>query len=160
MGHEPFLDAMAAQADFDIIIGGRAYDPSPYIAYCAHQMRQMLRREVGDLTPVELGGFAFMGKIIECGAFCSTPKSSSTLAIILVDGTFDITPLSLEAVCAPTSVAAHTMYEKSRPDMLPRPGGRLDLNNSRYEQLPNQRSVRVRGARFLSARDTGLLYTL
>lgn len=36
MGHEPFLKAMEDNPDFDIIIGGRAYDPAPYAAYCLY----------------------------------------------------------------------------------------------------------------------------
>jgi hypothetical protein len=158
MGHEPFLDAMASEPDFKILIGGRAYDPSPYIAYCAHQAQQLFSLSLKDLTPEQLGGFAFMGKIMECGALCSTPKSSSAMATIYLDGTFDIVPLSPEAICTPTSVAAHTMYEKTRPDILPGPGGCLDLNSSRYEQLPDNRSVRVCGAQFLSARELNLPY--
>ena len=34
MGLEPYLKAMRENPDFDIIIGGRAYDPSPYAAFC------------------------------------------------------------------------------------------------------------------------------
>jgi hypothetical protein len=34
MGHEPYMKAMDENPDFDIIIGGRAYDPSPYAAFC------------------------------------------------------------------------------------------------------------------------------
>ncbi|KAK9326611.1 hypothetical protein V1520DRAFT_125791 [Lipomyces starkeyi] len=160
MGHEPFLDAMAAQPDFNIIIGGRAYDPSPYIAYCAHQAHQVFYTPLKSLTPQQLGGFAFMGKIMECGALCSTPKSSSAMATIYTDGTFDIVPLSPESICTPTSVAAHTMYEKTRPDILPGPGGKLDLSYSQYEQLPDNRSVRVRGALFRSAQELNLPYTV
>lgn len=35
MGLEPYLKAMRENPDFDIILGGRAYDPSPYAAFCA-----------------------------------------------------------------------------------------------------------------------------
>jgi hypothetical protein len=34
MGLEPYLKAMRENPDFDIIIGGRAYDPAPYAAFC------------------------------------------------------------------------------------------------------------------------------
>lgn len=34
MGHEPYVKAMEENPDFDVIIGGRAYDPSPYAAFC------------------------------------------------------------------------------------------------------------------------------
>lgn len=49
--------------------------------------------------------------------------------------------------CTITSVAAHTLYEKSRPDILVGPGGILDLKETTYKQLDN-RVVRVRGAVF------------
>lgn len=36
MGLEPYLKAMNEHPEFDIIIGGRAYDPAPYAAFCMH----------------------------------------------------------------------------------------------------------------------------
>ena len=33
---EPYVKAMDENPDFDIIIGGRAYDPAPYAAFCLH----------------------------------------------------------------------------------------------------------------------------
>jgi hypothetical protein len=36
MGMEPYVKAMEENPDFDIIIGGRAYDPAPYAAFCVH----------------------------------------------------------------------------------------------------------------------------
>ncbi|KFY76155.1 hypothetical protein V499_04085 [Pseudogymnoascus sp. VKM F-103] len=160
IGPEPFIDAMAAETDFDIIISGRAYDPSPYIAFCVHQSNQKLSSSLESLRPENLGGYAFMGKIMECGALCGTPKSSSAMATIYRDGTFDIVPLSPEARCTPSSVAAHTLYEKCRPDILPGPGGNLELSNSVYTQLPDNRTVRVSGAHFQLSRSHYLPYTV
>ena len=37
MGHEPYVKAMEENPDFDVIIGGRAYDPAPYVAYCVYK---------------------------------------------------------------------------------------------------------------------------
>ncbi|GKZ21906.1 hypothetical protein AbraIFM66951_007324 [Aspergillus brasiliensis] len=140
MGIEPWLKAMAEYPDFDIIVGGRSYDPSPYAAFCVH-------RGFTDL------GIAYhMGKIMECGALCSVPKSKEALAIVRKDS-FDIRALDPRSRCTPVSVAAHTLYEKTRPDILPGPGGNLHLENTKYEQLPDQRTVRVRGARFLPSKD-------
>jgi hypothetical protein len=45
--------------------------------------------------------------------------------------------------------AAHSLYEKTRPDILHGPGGAL-LSDARYEQLLDDRTVRVRGSRFQS----------
>lgn len=160
IGPEPFLSAMSAEPDFDIIISGRAYDPSPYIAYCVHQATDHINTPLESLAEEELGGYAFMGKIMECGALCATPKSWSSMATVYHGGIFDIVPLSPEARCTPTSVAAHTLYEKSRPDLLPGPGGDLDLSNSRYTQLDDNRTVRVSGSTFRLSRKSSKPYTL
>lgn len=65
------------------------------------------------------------------------------------DDSFDLIPLSPNERCTPVSVAAHTLYEKTRPDRLPGPGGVLHLENARYEQLADGRTVRVSGAKFV-----------
>jgi hypothetical protein len=43
-------------------------------------------------------------------------------------------------------VAAHTLYEKTRADRLPGPGGILHLDKATYTQLSDGRSVRVKGS--------------
>lgn len=138
MGHEPFLKAMQDHPDFDIIVGGRAYDPSPYAAFCLYN----------GFT--DLGIAYHMGKIMECGGLCSTPKSQSALATVRSDS-FDITPLDPVSRCTTVSVAAHTLYEKTRPDFLVGPGGSLHLEKATYEELPDCRSVRVRHGKFVKA---------
>lgn len=62
---------------------------------------------------------------------------------------FDLTPLAPLERCTPVSTAAHTLYEKTRPDKLPGPGGVLHLDDARYEQLADGRTVRVSGAKFV-----------
>src|SRR6202012_247593 len=57
-------------------------------------------------------------------------------------------------------VAAHCLYEKSRPDFLHGPGGYLDLRNATYEQLNDGRNVRVRGSVFNSSLSEGRQYTV
>lgn len=61
---------------------------------------------------------------------------------------FDLTPLAPEERCTPLSVAAHTLYEKTRPDRLPGPGGVLDLTSATYEQI-TPKTCRVSGAQFI-----------
>ncbi|KAH8597714.1 hypothetical protein B0O99DRAFT_616612 [Bisporella sp. PMI_857] len=160
MGPEPFLDAMMAEPDFDIIIGGRCYDPSPYIAWAVHQAGVQGNLSLKAMTREQLGGFAFMGKLMECGAHCGTPKTSSSQATVYQDGAFDIKPLNTKARCVPHSVAAHSLYEKTRPNPLPGPGGNLVLSKSKYQQLPDGRSVRVTGGDFELSRDHNLPYTV
>ena len=138
MGMQPLLDAMHAIPDFDIIIAGRAYDPAPYAAFCFYH----------GFT--DLGVLYHMGKIMECGAQCATPKSREALATVRQD-CFDVTPLDSGAVCTPLSVAAHTLYEKSRPDLHYGPDRMLSLHSATYSQLPDGRSVRVQGSAFTSS---------
>jgi hypothetical protein len=59
---------------------------------------------------------------------------------------FELVPLNPGERVTPVSAAAHTLYEKTRPDVLPGPGGRLFLGEAKYEQLPDQRSVKVSGS--------------
>lgn len=134
MGMEPILKAMQENPDADIIVAGRAYDPSPYAAYCAYK---------GIEDP---GIYWHMGKIMECGAFCCEKKGQVILATVREDS-FDLEPMALDNRCTEVTVASHTLYEKTRPDRLPGPGGVLILDNAKYQQL-NDRAVRVWGSRF------------
>lgn len=158
VGPEPFLDAMEAHPDFDVIIGGRAYDPAPYVAYSLFQ----LKRQCPDLTSVEVesryGGFLHMGKIMECGGLCSTPKSHGAVATVYETGEFDVRSVAPGSRCTALSVAAHTLYENTRPDVLRGPGGALHLDDARYEELEDGRTVRVSGSRYQSCKADGLPY--
>ncbi|KAJ4258941.1 hypothetical protein NW762_008029 [Fusarium torreyae] len=160
MGYEPFLDAMNANPDFDVVIGGRAYDPSPYVAFSMHQ----LMRQTKDLSPENiqssLGGFFHMGKIMECGGQCSLPKSHGAVATVYPNGLFEVRPTAPDSMCTPLSVAAHTLYENTRPDVLRGPGGSLHLQDSRYEQLSDGKSVRVSGSKYRSSEEDGKPYQL
>ncbi|MBU0992255.1 MAG: DUF1446 domain-containing protein, partial [Proteobacteria bacterium] len=114
-------------------VAGRAYDPSPYAAFCM-------------MHDIEPGIYWHMAKIMECGALCAEPKGAVMLATVRKDS-FDLEPMAPNARCTIVSVAAHTLYEKSRPDLLAGPGGVLDLKDSRYKQI-NERVVRVSGSKF------------
>lgn len=136
MGAEPFLAILDSGEPFDVIIAGRAYDPAPHAAFAMHH-------------GVEPGIAWHMGKILECGAACAEPKGGGVVATVHRDS-FDLTPVGPEQRCTPLSVAAHTLYEKSRPDLLPGPGGVLDVRGCTYEAV-DERTVRVRGSRFTPA---------
>lgn len=124
----------ALEMDPDIIIGGRSYDPAPFAAFSMYHGAQP--------------GVAWhMGKIMECGGICAVPKGRSMIATVYEDS-FDLTPLSPKERCTPLSVAAHTLYEKTRPDRLPGPGGILSLDHASYEQI-TEKTTRVRGAEFI-----------
>ena len=134
IGAEPFAKVLTERPDIDIIVSGRSYDPAPHAGLC------MTRG-------FEPGVYWHMGKIVECGAACAEPKGRVIKATIRKDS-FDLEPMNPAERCTPLSVAAHTLYEKGRPDILPGPGGALHLANARYEALDNRRT-RVSGGVFV-----------
>ncbi|KIW65628.1 hypothetical protein PV04_07870 [Phialophora macrospora] len=134
MGAEPFLKALE-DPEVDIIIAGRSYDPAPFAAYSMHR-------------GVHRDSAWHMGKIVECGGQCAVPKGRSILATMYQDS-FVLTPVTPGQRCIPRSVAAHTMYEKTRPDRLPGPGGVLHLDHVQFKQQPDNRSILIRGATFV-----------
>jgi hypothetical protein len=73
MGPEPFIDAMQSEPGFDIIVGGRSYDPSPYVAFCVYHASKAVLAHSQGFSMFQTGGFTHMGKIMECGAVCSMP---------------------------------------------------------------------------------------
>lgn len=160
MGPEPFVQAMTAHPDFNVIIGGRAYDPSLYVAYCAYNALDRQDQTFSDLGKLQLGTFTHMGKVLECGGLCSTPKTMGAYATVFKDDSFTITPLDPSARCIPLSVAAHTLYEKTRPDILHGPGGYLNLNTATYTAQADGRTVLVRGSTFHSSPSENLPYTV
>lgn len=134
MGAEPILKALQVYPDVDVIVVGRAYDPSPYAAFCQFK---------GITDP---GIYWHMGKIMECGAFCCEKKGQVIMATVR-ENSFDLEPMDPANRCTEVTVASHTLYEKTRPDLLPGPGGILNLQNSQYKQLTD-RAVRVWGSHF------------
>ena len=130
MGAEPFARVLDDHPDVDIIVSGRSYDPAPHAGFC---MRH----------GIDPGVYWHMGKIIECGAVCAEPKGRVILATVRRDS-FDLEPMNPAERCTPASVAAHTLYEKTRPDMLYGPGrhagpARLPLRGAGRPARPGQR---------------------
>ncbi|OQV11259.1 hypothetical protein CLAIMM_15120 [Cladophialophora immunda] len=134
MGLEPYLKAMQENPGFDIIMGGRAYDPAPFAAFCLYKGFN------------NMGVNYAMGKVLECGGLCCKPKSRSAMAIVRQHN-FDVVALDPGSKATPISVAAHFLYEHTRPDVLLGPGGATLLDETQYEQI-DERTVRVSGARF------------
>lgn len=136
MGAEPFMKVFREQPDIDIIISGRSYDPSPIAA-------------AGLLKGIDPALCWHIGKIMECGAVCATPQGKNIIGMLDETG-FELEPLNPAERCTRRSVAAHTLYEKSHPFLLPGPGGTLDLSECSYDQLTDRR-VRVAGAKFIES---------
>ncbi len=136
MGHEPIVQALKEGAQ--LIVCGRAYDPSPFAAVAEFYG-----------FPLQYGYHA--GKILECAALCAVPGTTKDcmLGIIKRDG-FIIKPLSKERKCTTLSVAAHTFYEKEHPYLLHGPGVVMNLKDCIFEQYEED-SVLVKGSKLEQA---------
>ena len=134
MGEEPIIEAFENGAD--LILTGRCYDPSVFAAVA-------IKKGFDKAIAIH------MGKILECAAIAALPGSGSdSLFGYLRKDHFILEPLSDSRKCTTLSVAAHTLYEKSNPYLLPGPGGSIDLHGCKFEQV-DERKVRVSGSRFL-----------
>lgn len=135
MGPEPVMDVL--QKGAKVVLAGRAYDPAVFSASAI-------------LQGYDKGLAIHMGKILECGAIAASPGSGSDCLLgTLKEDCFLVEPLNPIRRCTPTSVAAHTLYEKTNPYLLPGPGGILDLTATTFTQ-ETEMAVKVTGSRFVS----------
>ena len=133
IGEDPLIAALRAGAD--VVVAGRCYDPSVFAA-------------LPILRGYPRGLALHMGKILECAAIAALPGSGSDCMMATLDDTgFVLETLNPARICTVTSVAAHTLYEKSDPYHLPGPGGALNLTGTDFAQLDPAR-VRVTGSVF------------
>jgi len=134
MGIEPIIAALDGGAQ--VVICGRCYDPA---AFAAPAIR----------LGYDKGLALHLGKILECASICATPGSGSDCIMgYLGEDYFCVEPLNPERKCTPTSVSAHTLYEKSNPYILPGPSGHLDLSDCVFTAVSDRR-VRVTGSKFV-----------
>ena len=132
MGIEPILEALGNGAQ--LIVCGRAYDPSPFAA-------------AGVFGGFDMGMAYHMGKVLECGALCCEPGTAKDCMMgVLYEDCFEVYPTSPMRKCTTVSVAAHTFYEKEHPYILHGPGIVLDLKDCEFTDVGNGR-VRVSGSR-------------
>jgi len=134
MGVEPYLKILEEKDNIDIIISGRTYDPVPIAALGIKN----------DFAP---GLCWHLGKIMECGALCAEPAGKVIFGVLRKDH-FYLVPLNPKNKCTESSVAAHTLYEKSHPYILHGPGGVTDLTETEFKQL-DERTVKVKGSKFI-----------
>ena len=134
MGEEPFVKALESGAD--VILAGRSYDPCEFSALA-------ISRGFDKALAIH------MGKILECAAITALPGSGSDCMMgTLSEDSFVVEPLNPIRKCTALSVAAHSLYEKSNPYVLPGPGGALDLHETKFEQLSDTQ-VKVSGTKFI-----------
>lgn len=136
MGVEPYIKALDAGAE--VIIAGRSYDPAVFSA-------------VPVWKGYDMGLATHMGKILECACIACTPGSGSDCMLgLLGEDYFKVKPLNKVRKATTLSVAAHTLYEKTNPYILPGPGGYLDLSETKFEQV-DENTVKVSGSKFVKS---------
>jgi len=134
MGIEPFIKALKDKAQ--VIVAGRAYDPTVFAA-------------LAIMRGFDPGLALHCGKILECAAIASTPGSGSDCMFgTIYEDSFVLQTLNPIRKCTTLSVSAHTLYEKTNPYILPGPGGTIDLHETTFTQLDEDR-VQVKGSKFI-----------
>jgi len=162
MGIHPIITALEAGARY--IFAGRACDIALFAA-------DMVRRGIDP-------GIAYhVGHVLECGALACDPGSPSDclVAEILDDGSALFVAPNPERRCTPYSIAAHSLYEESHPQLQFYPEGVLvmehteffardsrstGIRNSAFAHAgkPWPLSIKLEGARRLGARKVSLLH--
>lgn len=134
MGEEPYIKALENGAN--VILAGRSYDPSVFAALAIKE-------------GFDKGLAIHLGKILECASIAALPGSGSDCMFgYLQKDNFVLEPLSPLRKCTTLSVAAHTLYEKTNPYILPGPGGAIDLHNCEFTQISDNK-VKVTGSKFV-----------
>ncbi len=134
IGEEPYIKALDEGAQ--VILAGRSYDPSVFASLA-------IKNGFDKALAIH------MGKILECAAIAALPGSGSDCMFgYLQEDGFILEPLSPLRKCTTLSVAAHTLYEKTNPYILPGPGGALNLHNCTFTQIDDNK-VKVSGTVFV-----------
>lgn len=162
MGIHPLITALESGAQF--IIAGRSCDIALFAS-------DMIRRGIDP-------GLAYhVGHVLECGALACDPGSPSDclVAEIYDDGTALFVAPNPDRRCTPYSIAAHSLYEESHPQLQFYPEGILamekteffardartaGIRNSQFVRAskPWPWSIKLEGARRLGARKVSLAY--
>jgi hypothetical protein len=131
-GVHPYLELL--DRGVDVIIGGRSSD-------CAIFAAPAIRAGLPEAPAY------FMGKVLECASFCAEPYGAkeSVIGEAWADAV-DVTAMAPHQRCTPSSVASHSMYERSHPYFEYYAGGMLDMSECAYEQV-DERTTRVTGFR-------------
>ncbi len=138
MGMAPYIEALTSGAQ--VIVAGRSNDPAIFASFAVWK----------GFDP---GLSLHLGKILECGALAAVPGSASDSMLgILKEGCFAVEPLNPSRRCTEVSVAAHTLYEKEHPYLIPGPEGVMNLQGATFHQVSDRR-VEVRGSAFEPGRE-------
>jgi hypothetical protein len=162
MGIHPLITALESGAQY--VLAGRSCDIALFAA-------DMIRRGIDP-------GLAYhVGHVLECGALACDPGSPSDclVAELYDDGTALFIAPNPDRRCTPYSIAAHSLYEESHPQLQFYPEGILvmekteffakdsrttGIRNSQFvrSDKPWPWSIKLEGARNLGKRKVSLLY--
>jgi hypothetical protein len=162
MGIHPIMTALEAGAQY--VLAGRACDIALFAG-------DMIRRGID-------AGLAYhVGHVLECGALACDPGSPSDclVAEIYDDNSAVFVSPNPDRRCTPYSIAAHSLYEESHPQLQFYPEGILVMDKTEFFAVDGRRtgirnsifvnsakpwpwSIKLEGARRLGARKVSLLY--
>jgi hypothetical protein len=162
MGIHPLITALESGAQY--LLAGRSCDIALFAS-------DMIRRGID-------AGLAYhVGHVLECGALACDPGSPSDclVAEIYDDGTALFASPNPSRRCTPYSIAAHSLYEESHPQLQFYPEGILAMEmtqflakDSRVAGIRNSRfvrsskpwpwSIKLEGSRRLGGRKVSLIY--
>src|SRR5271163_3379577 len=162
MGVHPLITALESGAQF--ILAGRSCDIALFAS-------DMIRRGID-------AGLAYhVGHVLECGALACDPGSPSDclVAEIYDDGSAIFVAPYPARRCTAYSIAAHSLYEESHPQLqfypegilvmektqfFSRDGRTAGVRNSRFVRAgkPWPWSIKLEGSRRLGARKVSLIY--
>ena len=137
MGIHPLITALESGAQY--ILAGRSCDVALFAS-------DMIRRNIDP-------GLAYhVGHVLECGALACDPGSPSDclVAEIYDDGSAIFTAPNPARRCTAYSIAAHSLYEESHPQLQYYPEGILVMEKTQFFSRDN-RSAGIRNSRFVHA---------
>jgi hypothetical protein len=135
MGIHPLLTALENGANF--ILAGRCCDSALFAS-------DMIRHGID-------AGLAYhAGHILECGAVACDPGSPSDciVAEIYDDGTAIFSAPNAARRCTAHSIAVHSLYQQSHPQLQFYPEGVLTTENTQFFSRDSRRAG-IRGSRFV-----------
>lgn len=135
MGIHPLMTALESGARY--VLAGRSCDVALFAS-------DMIRRGIDP-------GLAYhVGHVLECGALACDPGSPSDclVAEIYDDGSAVFTAPNPDRRCTPYSIAAHSLYEESHPQLQFYPEGILAMEKTEFFAR-GPRSTGIRNSRFV-----------
>lgn len=135
MGVHPLITALESGARY--IFAGRACDVALFAS-------DMIRHGVD-------AGLAYhVGHVLECGALACDPGSPSDclVAEIYDDGSAIFVAPEADRRCTPYSIAAHSLYEESHPQLQFYPEGILAMEKTQFFARDG-RTTGIRGSQFV-----------